>query len=77
LEKLFENPFLLQTLKSHPTILPLPRLGGLSFPFVVFWFKLHLNYTAVFIPYPAYLRDRTIMRIFGVVAGFFLADSTH
>jgi len=46
-------------------------------PFSVCLFKLHLNHTAILAPDSAYLRDRTIMGVFGVVASFFLADRTH
>jgi len=42
------------------------------FPFAVCLFKLHLNHSAFLTPDPPHLRYRTVMGIFGIVAGFFL-----
>jgi hypothetical protein len=36
-----------------------------------------LNNTAALTPNPTHLRNWTLRGIFGVVAGFFLADRTH
>ena len=46
-------------------------------PFSTALFKLHLNYAAILTPKPPYLRNCTIMGVFGVMTGFFLADWTH
>jgi hypothetical protein len=45
-------------------------------PFSASLLKLHLNHTAILTPNPSHLGDWTFMGVFGVVAGFFLADRT-
>jgi len=53
------------------------KINYALFPFSAALLKLHLNHTAILTPNPAHLRDRAFMCVFGVVAGFFLADRTH
>jgi hypothetical protein len=47
------------------------------YPFAVCLLKLHLNHSAILTPNSTHLRYRTVMGVFGVVAGFFLAYRTH
>jgi hypothetical protein len=53
------------------------RRRRVLFPLTICLLKLHLNHTAVLTSNPPHLRHWTILGIFGVVAGFLLADRTH